>query len=60
MIVSARKVDQAEFAKLYTRGVPMKEIMVHFGVLSKTTLQDNRKQLGLKARPWGAPKKKRK
>ena len=54
-----RKVNQAEFAKLYESGTPMKAIMAHFGVLSKTTLQDNRKQLGLKARPHGAPKKRK-
>ncbi len=50
--MSARKVDPVVFAELYAAGVPMADIAKRFGVVV-STLKDNRKKLGLKARPRG-------
>lgn len=48
-----RKVNQRLFAQMYRAGRPMREIARMFGVTSPTTLKQNRKQLGLQARPVG-------
>lgn len=49
-----RKVDPVVFARLYLAGTPMAVMCRRFGVVV-STLKNNRKKLGLKARPRGNP-----
>jgi hypothetical protein len=56
--MTARKVDIKEFSRVYRAGWRVEDIMKHFGITSRTTVKDNRKAAGLKARPKGWPNKK--